>query len=539
MPIADMPQSNKQHAVPQNIMDVEFKLVGDLTMRQFAYLFVFGALAYTSFLTVIGIFKWPLVVLFTFLGLGLAFVPIEERGLDEWIANFVRAINSPTQRIWRKAPSIPSAFTYDNLAVVRQEMITLAPTSSRRKLEEYLEYHVIEEKTDPLDIPEKEYAAKVHDAYAHMQSSGVSVAVEEPLVETLPEVSEEQQLPQEFRNLPGKEPTGEPDKAKPEPEGQPEAPKNLSVTSAPISLVPTEVSPQISQPAQKKEETVTSGEAPSRQEKPAPAKPHPQKQKEAHHVVMPQISPGSHAGRRFVNLVPTSGELVLPIRGERTLKTSEQLEIEEDIQDRAEKLKQLLAQVKMETGIRAPERSYKNVETPKMEPGPVQNQQQAGPSHAEEISKRDSEMRKMQVDKERTQTDFESLQRQLLELQNKLKATTPAGDTSASSSSAKPQYASIPPLTSKPNTVSGVVKRSDDAVIEGVLLIIKNAKGEAVRAFKTNSVGQFKLTTPLANGIYTVEVVPGDTKLSFDIISIELRGEVIPPVEIVAKEEGK
>ena len=32
-----MPQSNKQHAVPQNVMSVDFKLIGDLTMRQFAF----------------------------------------------------------------------------------------------------------------------------------------------------------------------------------------------------------------------------------------------------------------------------------------------------------------------------------------------------------------------------------------------------------------------------------------------------------------------------------------------------------------------
>jgi hypothetical protein len=62
MPIADAPQSNTQHAVPQNIMDVEFKLVGDLTMRQFSYLIVFGLLAYFSSVIIPGIFKWPIVM---------------------------------------------------------------------------------------------------------------------------------------------------------------------------------------------------------------------------------------------------------------------------------------------------------------------------------------------------------------------------------------------------------------------------------------------------------------------------------------------
>src|SRR3989339_2254785 len=99
MSLADSPQVNKQHAVPQNIMDVEFKLIGDLTMRQFAYIMVCGGLAYFTSVSIVGVFKWPVVVLLVLLGLGLAFVPIEERGLDEWIANFFKAIFSPTQRI--------------------------------------------------------------------------------------------------------------------------------------------------------------------------------------------------------------------------------------------------------------------------------------------------------------------------------------------------------------------------------------------------------------------------------------------------------
>ena len=101
MPIKDMPLSNKQHAVPQNIMDVEFKLIGDLTMRQFAYLFVFGAIAWGAFLFLQGIFKWPAVIVSTLLGLGLAFVPVEDRGLDQWIINFFKAVYSPTQKVWR------------------------------------------------------------------------------------------------------------------------------------------------------------------------------------------------------------------------------------------------------------------------------------------------------------------------------------------------------------------------------------------------------------------------------------------------------
>jgi len=59
MGIQEVQLTNKQHAVPQNIMDVEFKLIGDLTMRQFAYLIIFGGLAWTCFSVMKGAFRIP------------------------------------------------------------------------------------------------------------------------------------------------------------------------------------------------------------------------------------------------------------------------------------------------------------------------------------------------------------------------------------------------------------------------------------------------------------------------------------------------
>jgi hypothetical protein len=155
MPIRDVQTTNKQHAVPQNIMDVEFKIIGELTLRQFAYLIVFGGIAYISAVYMQGIFKWPVTVVSALLGVGLAFVPLQERGLDQWIVNFFLAVYTPNQKIWRKDAIAPAIFLYQNMAVVKQELITLAPTSSRRKLEEFLEHSELEKKEDRLDIPEK------------------------------------------------------------------------------------------------------------------------------------------------------------------------------------------------------------------------------------------------------------------------------------------------------------------------------------------------------------------------------------------------
>ncbi|MBP7927872.1 hypothetical protein KAZ57_01860, partial [Patescibacteria group bacterium] len=68
------------------------------------------------------------------------------------------------------------------------------------------------------------------------------------------------------------------------------------------------------------------------------------------------------------------------------------------------------------------------------------------------------------------------------------------------------------------------------------VMLIKNSSGEPVRALKTNSLGQFAIGSPLGTGLYSVEAdpsnVPGQT---FDIITVEVKGEVIPPIEISGK----
>lgn len=139
MPINDIQTTNRQHAVPQNIMDVEFKIIGDLTMRQFFYLALFSAIAYASFTTFNNpVFKYPISMISALIGLGFAFVPIEERGLDQWTVNFIKAVYAPTQRIWKKEPMLPKAFSFESINVVQQEIIALSPTLSRRKLEQYL-----------------------------------------------------------------------------------------------------------------------------------------------------------------------------------------------------------------------------------------------------------------------------------------------------------------------------------------------------------------------------------------------------------------
>jgi hypothetical protein len=87
----------QQHPVPQHISSYEFKLVGDMTLKQFFQLaggVVVSLLIYASPLP--GYVKWPGVLIFAAIGAALAFLPFEERPLSTWFFAFIRAIYSPT-----------------------------------------------------------------------------------------------------------------------------------------------------------------------------------------------------------------------------------------------------------------------------------------------------------------------------------------------------------------------------------------------------------------------------------------------------------
>ena len=96
----------EQHPVPQDITGFKFKLVGDMTLKQFGELAAGAILAYIFYASNWHPFlKWPLVILFGSLGVALAFLPIEERPLDLWIINFLKAIYRPTIFVWKKNPT--------------------------------------------------------------------------------------------------------------------------------------------------------------------------------------------------------------------------------------------------------------------------------------------------------------------------------------------------------------------------------------------------------------------------------------------------
>lgn len=565
MALADMPQSHKQHAVPQNVMSVDFKLIGDLTMRQFAYVFIAGVLAYLSYVFFVGIFRWPLVFLIGFGGIGFAFIPVQERGMDEWIINFFKAMYSPTQRIWRKELTIPTAFSYDELAMVRQELITLAPTSSRRKLEEYLKYRAGEEEVDPLDIPEREYAQKVRDAFpegrkkagaaaaAFARSSfGPTVGVQPAAVSTIEgEAIQEEEV---VSATPAEAVTGE-----------------TLQTAVEAPRVEEKAIQKVEAPAQtslKKRKDAglfhlfKAREAQKAREEARAAKPEtgvpqpPVTLPRSGSLPLRPLTPDMHSGRRFINLLPSEGELILPIRGERVLRTSEEISVEETINEKARKLQELLRRIKDEEGIKPAKVVVPPVAVVQKEEQKAQEVHDEAKdvvgklkTQSEELTEEIMRLKKNIQTTHTPGSASETQTRLLQELETKQHEVeenyrvlskgiqslkTEPGEAAGVSSELTAE--AYPTERIGPNTLHGIVKGADGKALTDVLLIVKNESDEPVRALKTDSLGRFELLSALNNGKYLIEVKPSDEqKLSFEKISVELKGEVIPPFVISGK----
>lgn len=129
----------EQHRVPQNISTYQFRLVGDMTLKQFAELAAGALVAFLFYSSPLpGFLKLPLMIGFAFLGAALAFLPIEERPLDRWIISFFRAIYSPTQYRWQKKPKVPDFLQPKAAFLFPQPKEEKVRPADKRRLKEYL-----------------------------------------------------------------------------------------------------------------------------------------------------------------------------------------------------------------------------------------------------------------------------------------------------------------------------------------------------------------------------------------------------------------
>lgn len=123
------------HPIPQDVTGFQFKLVGDMTIKQFAYV-AGGALCAWIFY----IFPLPLLIKlpFAFLsggtGVALAFLPVEGRPLDVMVHNFIKALFAQNLFMYKKIGGQHVA------QALLREQPALARASSAKSYEELQAY---------------------------------------------------------------------------------------------------------------------------------------------------------------------------------------------------------------------------------------------------------------------------------------------------------------------------------------------------------------------------------------------------------------
>ena len=103
-----------QYKVPQKI-DLEDKIIGPLTLKQFIYLLAGGMVDYIILsATSSSLGGWVLIVLVSLVALCFAFVQIEEQPFSYLIANFFSYVLRPKLRLWDKRSQTARVVEFKN-----------------------------------------------------------------------------------------------------------------------------------------------------------------------------------------------------------------------------------------------------------------------------------------------------------------------------------------------------------------------------------------------------------------------------------------
>ncbi len=392
----------ENHPIPQDITGFQFKLIGDMTVKQFAYLATGVVIGWITFiLPLITIIKIPLAGISILLGVGFAFFPIEGRPMDLMISNFVKALFSPTQFVYKK--------TGGHLWLL---------------------------------VPRLAQSQKQQQAQQEAQTASLSGQALKDYLNALPKRSKNQLDQKEmvfFESL-----------------------ANLQANS------PT---PQLQMPQ--------------------PTIPH-----------------------AFANQVPQKQPA--PVVKETETPSEE----EEILRKEAQILQQQLAQAKVQETMQSGSEEYKQAHLKVLE---LENLLSDTAKQKQNLEGQIAELQKKLTDEKKDVYTPSIAKEPKKETQNV--RSIPEGLGKSIGLPIAPEF---------PNLVTGIVKDPRGNPLANILVEIKDADSNPVRAFKTNPLGQFASATPINNGTYTIEFEDPKAENKFDIIQFSATGQIILPIEVLS-----
>lgn len=527
----------EQHPVPQHIASFEFKLFGNLTVRQFVTLAIpMGFAAAIFFSALPALVRIPLSGIFGLLGLFASLVPINGRPLDKWLVSFIKAVLAPTQRVWVKESKIPEFLSIVTAPPSQEERIPETITAQgRERLKNYLRSLPHGEVT-PLDVKEQIAIQRLGLSPESSSEGKLPPAIlwttappspGQPMFAqgSLPQINRAA-LPVSMAQMPGSDkfegkledslpvvtPTHE--RAAPRittharPYALPGLEKKLrsqhkqeTIELAPALAGGPTVKARLASEANFAVENVISIQTPGRQIK-------------LIHGI------GKTRARKLHFAPPEGFDLSkLPIRGERRFEISE--ELKKRFSFNPEDLFKEKGQQAPPPQVILPKTTAKSLKPKAEKPKSKTEKHASVPRQAQYVPKPKIHTTTAQ------NVTLKPEQRQILDSRISISGETTPNVPLPQASLSRAQMV---PLTNIPNVLSGLVMTHEGAPIEKIILVVKDSHGIPVRALKTNKLGQFLSATPLASGVYTVEVDSQD--YPFKPFTINLTGQVLSPLEI-------
>ena len=157
----------EQHPIPQQISAYQFRLVGDMTLKQF-FQVAGGALValliYSSPLH--PVIKWPGILISFLFGVALAFFPIEDRPLEKWIVAFFKSIYSPTIFVWQEGKERRVYFQKEKAAAAPEAAEVTTPKIPVQEVAQVTKPEVrITPDAMKLEQTEQEFLSKVSEQF--------------------------------------------------------------------------------------------------------------------------------------------------------------------------------------------------------------------------------------------------------------------------------------------------------------------------------------------------------------------------------------
>ena len=175
------------HPIPQDVTGFQFKLIGNMTIKQFAYLATGIILSWVILQLPVSIFiKFPLSLFSAIFGVGLTFFPISGRPMDAMIGNFIKALLRPTQFVYEKTGgSLYYPTSRTSLPLKKQYVNTgTFPFQQKDKLKDYLASQAMPK--NKIDEKENNFLMSVSNLAANNLSSQPASSIDQKPLNVAP-----------------------------------------------------------------------------------------------------------------------------------------------------------------------------------------------------------------------------------------------------------------------------------------------------------------------------------------------------------------